>query len=306
MTIIDMSIAYTRADTSVCPYIYVPTQASYNCACPDEMQHTNQNCVPPEVKILITTETDFEDDKNDHYEYDHYEISSLRPEVNAQKSRNLLFEIDAHKNLFKGRPGYHYKHDLMFSFGIENNQNCLFSIEMKSHKSTKKIITSIGVQFATQLTVDWLGDTIYMINHDSSDYSNPRIEQIRIDGRSRRTVFWSEDLTVPHDIAVDPIAGFLFWTDSSHRPDYNKDKYRLIARATMSGQNIVPLLNKNGSGSQIRTITLDYRSKNIYFIDHDENSIKKISYFHKAQNAPENIKENRKHKIIFTSLGIVF
>jgi hypothetical protein len=43
--------------------------------------------------------------------------------------------------------------------------------------------------------------------------------------------------------------------------------------------------------------------QNIYFIDHSDNSINSISYFHKSQNSPLIIKENRKHKVIFTSLG---
>ena len=182
---------------------------------------------------------------------------------------------------------------------------------MKQDPPTTQTITNVGLRKATALSVDWLGDSIYWINEQANRYA--RIEQIGIKGNSRRTVIWGDQLNEPYELKVDPIAGFIFWTDWKKRISPDDDRIRIISRATMAGDQITPLASNrfNTVGDRIKHITLDYRNKGkprffgfsatvsfnpnraqmIYYVDYDKENIQAISYYQKLVDKPKVISQ---------------
>lgn len=64
-----------------------------------------------------------------------------------------------------------------------------------------------GLDDPRGLAVDWLGLNLYWV-----DGTQKLVGVISFDGLLRRHLF-STELDQPHDIVVDPLSGFLFWSD---------------------------------------------------------------------------------------------
>merc|ERR1711892_442542 len=110
-----------------------------------------------------------------------------------------------------------------------------------------------------------------------------------MDGESRRTVIWGDELDEPYELKVDPIQGYIFWTDWRKRLEDKTDQIRIISRATMAGDDITPLASNrfNTVGDRIKHMTLDYRSQTIYYVDYDKDNIQSISYHQKLTDKPK-------------------
>jgi hypothetical protein len=73
---------------------------------------------------------------------------------------------------------------------------------------------------------------------------------------------------------VDPVAGYIFWTDWSYHD-------KTLVRSDMSGANCVSLISSNLTphvGDRLNAITLDPVNKLLYVIDLDTNVIYEVSY----------------------------
>ena len=98
-----------------------------------------------------------------------------------------------------------------------------------------------------------------------------------LEGRERRTVIRETELGSPSDLKVDPKEGFIFWVDWDYKIE-GKSSYvnRCMARATMAGDDVTPIVTSDSVGERISTFTLDYRKKKIYFIDYDTVRVSRI------------------------------
>jgi len=151
------------------------------------------------------------------------EVSTFDPENNQGnwdrgQGRPKEFETDAEQTLWS--LDYHYSHQLMFYFDVRNGKRSLLS--RRNSDGAITVLVDVGVDDATKLTVDWLGDSIYFINRDANVFghnSNPRIEQVSLEGRERRTVIRETELGSPSDLKVDPKEGFIFWVDWDYKID---------------------------------------------------------------------------------------
>lgn len=121
-----------------------------------------------------------------------------------------------------------------------------------------EILVSNELASVEGMALDWISHTLYFV-----DGLRAKIELIRTDvnhsGRMRKTILDNQKLKKPRGIAVDPVHGYLFWTDwDSEKPSIN--------RADLDGTNIKQLFTKpivewpNG-------ITIDYIQNRIYWID---------------------------------------
>ena len=132
------------------------------------------------------------------------EVSTFDPENNQGnwdrgQGRPKEFETDAEQTLWS--LDYHYSHQLMFYFDVRNGKRSLLS--RRNSDGAITVLVDVGVDDATKLTVDWLGDSIYFINRDANVFghnSNPRIEQVSLEGRERRTVIRETELVSPSSV----------------------------------------------------------------------------------------------------------
>ena len=194
-----------------CKYIPPANQKRHRCACPDDLQPIDGEpwCRSRDFKILfVGTRSNLGQGR--------MEVSTFDPENNQGnwdrgQGRPKEFETDAEQTLWS--LDYHYSHQLMFYFDVRNGKRSLLS--RRNSDGAITVLVDVGVDDATKLTVDWLGDSIYFINRDANVFdhnSNPRIEQVSLEGRAQRTVIRETELGSPSDIKVDPKEGFIFWS----------------------------------------------------------------------------------------------
>ncbi|KAL4716507.1 hypothetical protein ACJJTC_015935 [Scirpophaga incertulas] len=96
------------------------------------------------------------------------------------------------------------------------------------------------------------------------------VQVCTLDGQYRRTLI-AGDMESPRAIAVDPIAGYLFWTDWSGGS-------ARIERATLAGEKRVVIARVAGGSGWPNGITLDPLSRQIYWIDARSDTIQRASY----------------------------
>jgi len=85
-------------------------------------------------------------------------------------------------------------------------------------KVSKANIVSTGLIKPEGLACDWINNKIYWTDSDTK-----RIEVAGLSGKDKdRTVLIWEDLDLPRAISLDPISGFMFWTDWGQYPKIEK------------------------------------------------------------------------------------
>ena len=117
------------------------------------------------------------------------------------------------------------------------------------------------------LAYDWITKKIYWTDSETN-----LIEVIQVDGSNRKVLYWT-DLDQPRAVVVDPIRGYLFWTDrgSSHK----------IERASMDGDQSSRKVLIEGTQEGIEEpngLTIDYESGRIYWVDATHGKIESVNY----------------------------
>ncbi|UMM10088.1 hypothetical protein L5515_000020 [Caenorhabditis briggsae] len=109
------------------------------------------------------------------------------------------------------------------------------------------------------LAVDWITNTLYIIESGSR-----RIDVSSYDG-DRRTVLLADGLTLPLDIALDPLRGEMFFTNQLK-----------IEAAAMDGTNRRTLVNTHTH--QVSGIVVDITAKRVYWVDPKVDRLESIDY----------------------------
>lgn len=115
---------------------------------------------------------------------------------------------------------------------------------------------------ADGLAVDWIYDHIYY-----SDTKRCTIEVATFEGTMRTTLV-KDQLEVPRSVALDPINGWMYWSDWGKSPR--------IERAGMDGSHRQTLIDTNIKWPN--GITLDLVRKQIYWVDAKLNIISACDY----------------------------
>ncbi|XP_062564509.1 low-density lipoprotein receptor-like isoform X2 [Armigeres subalbatus] len=128
--------------------------------------------------------------------------------------------------------------------------------------SDKTVVVKDQTVTSDGLAVDWIYNHIYF-----TDIKKATIELTNFDGNMGKIVI-KDDLEIPRAIALDPIDGWMYWTDWGTTPR--------IERAGMDGthrQVIVTYEVKWPNG-----ITLDLVRKRVYWVDAKLNTISSCDY----------------------------
>ncbi|CAI4230259.1 unnamed protein product [Auanema sp. JU1783] len=113
--------------------------------------------------------------------------------------------------------------------------------------------------YPRSLAVDWITNTLYIIESGSR-----RIDVSSYDG-DKRTVLIADGLTLPLDIALDPLRGEMFFTN----------QYALEG-AAMDGSKRRVLLNTHTH--QVSGIVVDIPAKRVYWVDPKVDRLESIDY----------------------------
>ena len=127
----------------------------------------------------------------------------------------------------------------------------------KDRNSTDPILPTVQseqlvtLQNPDGLAIDWVGKNLYWC-----DKGSDTIEVSDLSGK-HRSVLISNGLSEPRAIAVDPLGGYMFWSDWGNRPH--------IGRAGMDGSNQTIIIEE-GLGWP-NAIAIEFATKEIFFGD---------------------------------------
>lgn len=133
---------------------------------------------------------------------------------------------------------------------------------MKSVVLRNRLVTSDG------LAVDWIYNHIYF-----TDTKNCTIELVTVDG-NMGMVLIQDELKIPRSIAVNPLAGFMYWTDWGDEPK--------IERAGMDGTHRQAIVTQDVKWPN--GLTLDLVKERVYWADAKLNMISSCNYDGSGRN----------------------
>ncbi|XP_046845286.1 low-density lipoprotein receptor-related protein 5-like [Xenia sp. Carnegie-2017] len=173
--------------------------------------------------------------------------------------------------------------DLVVPLGVDTkNQHIYFGehvlgkIYRVNYNGSSQELIMENVTNIEGLAIDWIGRKIYW-----TAFLSETIEVATLDGKFRK-VLVNTGLQYPLGMAVDPIAGFLFWTDWGVNAT--------IERCDLDGSNRVILVSRNIVLPH--GITLDLNTRRVYWIESWYDTISSMDY------------DGRNRKVIFENTGL--
>lgn len=119
-----------------------------------------------------------------------------------------------------------------------------------------RLVTSDG------LAVDWIYNHIYF-----TDTKNCTIELMTVDGNMGKVLI-RDEMKIPRAIAVNPLTGWMFWTDWGDEPK--------IERAGMDGSHRTAIVTRDVKWPN--GLTLDLVKERVYWADAKLNMISSCNY----------------------------
>ncbi|XP_014786530.1 low-density lipoprotein receptor-related protein 6 [Octopus bimaculoides] len=129
---------------------------------------------------------------------------------------------------------------------------------------TSTNVITFGLLSPDGLALDWLGKKLYWTDSETN-----RIEVSNLNGSFRKILFW-ENLDQPRAIALDPLNGYMYWTDWGERPK--------IERAGMDGNKLNRSVIISEDIHWPNGLTLDYDDSKIYWADAKLNFIHSCNF----------------------------
>ncbi|XP_067614233.1 very low-density lipoprotein receptor isoform X3 [Eurosta solidaginis] len=227
---------------AACSQICINEVGGYKCECEagymrDPRNHTRCKATEGHASLLLARRHDIR-----KIALDHMEMTSI---VNNTKSATALD--------FVFRTGMIFWSDVstMSIYKAPIDEGNDKTIVLKEHT-----VTSDG------LAVDWIYNHIYF-----TDTHKCTIELTNFDGNMGKVLI-EDGLDIPRSIALDPIEGWMYWSDWGASPR--------IERAGMDGSHRTTIINYDVKWPN--GITLDLVRKRIYWVDGKLNVISSANY----------------------------
>ncbi|XP_039970015.1 low-density lipoprotein receptor isoform X4 [Bactrocera tryoni] len=229
-------------DPGACSQICINEVGGYKCECEagymrDPRNHTRCKATEGHASLLLARRHDIR-----KIALDHMEMTSI---VNNTKSATALD--------FVFRTGMIFWSDVstqsIYKAPIDEGNDK--SVVLKDHS-----VTSDG------LAVDWIYNHIYF-----TDTHKCTLELTNFDGNMGKVLI-EDGLDIPRSIALDPIEGWMYWSDWGASPR--------IERAGMDGSHRTTIINYDVKWPN--GITLDLVRKRIYWVDGKLNIIASANY----------------------------
>lgn len=120
-----------------------------------------------------------------------------------------------------------------------------------------------GLQSPDGLACDWIGKKLYWIDSETK-----RMEVSHLDGRHRKILFWHM-MDQPRAVAVNPLSGYLYWTDWGEEPK--------IERAGMDGDGASRTAIVTTDIHWPNGLSIDYGEGRLYWVD------ARLGYIHSCE-----------------------
>ncbi|KAH8358574.1 hypothetical protein KR093_000879 [Drosophila rubida] len=229
-------------DPGACSQICINEMGSFKCKChegymKDPSNHTRCKATEGHASLLLARRHDIR-----KIALDHMEMTSI---VNNTKSATALD--------FVFRTGMIFWSDVttqsIYKAPIDEGNDKTVVLKQSS-------VTSDG------LAVDWIYNHVYY-----TDTHKCTIEMTNFDGNMGKVLI-KDSLDIPRSIALDPIDGWMYWSDWGASPR--------IERAGMDGSHRTTIINYDVKWPN--GITLDMVRKRLYWVDGKLNVISSANY----------------------------
>lgn len=165
-------------------------------------------------------------------------------------------------------------------FELDVQRNCLFYSTVMAIKIYRKCGSGIEIDIIAEdyskslagFSYDWKSGALYFV---SSEYRSIELIPIRdyhyhTSNALRRPVIRLSDRAEPRDLIVNPLSGFLFWSDM------NVDT-KSLWRANLDGSNARAIL-RNALTTIPTRLAIDFDEDRIYWIDFYDRSIARCDF----------------------------
>ncbi|XP_030373632.1 low-density lipoprotein receptor-like isoform X7 [Scaptodrosophila lebanonensis] len=226
----------------VCSQLCVNEVGGFKCECEagymrDPRNHTRCKATEGHASLLLARRHDIR-----KIALDHMEMTSI---VNSTKSATALDFV--------------FRTGMIFWSDVTTQSIYKAPIDEGNEKTVvlkKSSVTSDG------LAVDWIYNHVYF-----TDTHKCTIELTNFDGNMGKVLI-EDELDIPRSIALDPIEGWMYWSDWGASPR--------IERAGMDGSHRTTIINYDVKWPN--GITLDLVRKRIYWVDGKLNIISSANY----------------------------
>ncbi|XP_055342132.1 low-density lipoprotein receptor-related protein 2-like [Paramacrobiotus metropolitanus] len=213
-----------------CDQICMDTLGSYRCMCnPDYQLEKQGTCrVSDSSKLRIIYAR-----REGVYDVDRQAVK-IRKLVNTSKA----YAVD-----------YHFINNVLYWTDTDERRPAVYSAPLGDVATrANTTVATFALKNPVGLAVDWVANKLYVV-----DLAAKRIDVMELDG-SYRAIVISQNLTAPLAIALDPLFGAMFISDSKR-----------IERASMDGTSRRTILNERMYF--VSSVTTDLIAKRIYYCD---------------------------------------
>ncbi|XP_059478315.1 low-density lipoprotein receptor-like isoform X3 [Neocloeon triangulifer] len=225
-----------------CSQVCINEKGSFKCQCLEEYQkeprdHTRCKATEGHASLLFARRHDIR-----KISLDHHEMTAI---VNETKSATALDFV--------------FRTGMIFWSDVSDQK--IYKAPIDEGKD-KVVVIRNEITTSDGLAVDWIYNHIYW-----TDTGKNTIELANFDGSMRKTLI-KDDLEEPRAIALNPVEGWMYWTDWGTEPK--------IERAGMDGSHRQTIVNyevkwPNG-------LTLDLVKRQVYWVDAKLNTISSCDY----------------------------
>lgn len=230
------------AEPGVCSQVCVNEVGRFKCECTagyqrDPHDHTRCKATEGHASLLFARRHDIR-----KIALDHNEMTSI---VNATKSATAL--------------------DFVFRTGMifwsDVTEQKIYKAPIDEGNAPIVVVSGEPVS-SDGLAVDWIYNHLYY-----TDTMRSSIEVINFDGNMGRTLI-KDAVDIPRALALDPIDGYMYWTDWGASPR--------IERAGMDGSHRQVIVSSNVKWPN--GLTLDLERKRVYWVDAKLSVISSCNY----------------------------
>ncbi|XP_059621431.1 very low-density lipoprotein receptor-like isoform X4 [Phlebotomus argentipes] len=240
-------------------------RGGFKCECVDgymrdPRDHTRCKATEGHASLLFARRKDIR-----KISLDHREMTSI---VNDTKSATAL--------------DYVFRTGMIFWSDVAEQKIYKAPIDEGSDKTVvvrDQIVTSDG------LAVDWIYNHIYF-----TDTHKCTIELTNFDGNMGKVLI-KDDMEIPRSIALDPLNGWMYWTDWGSSPR--------IERAGMDGTHRMAIVTYDVKWPN--GITLDLVRKRVYWVDAKLNEISSCNYDGSGRNVVLYSADSLRHPFSITT-----
>jgi len=232
------------------------------CGCPDglELSSDKKTCIQPEAFMFYTIPKQSLSKKELWESYKIKKDSAITGNVVvgidgfSLDTHGTRFPFNNSKWMSASQLDFHVRDRMVY--WTHAHHKAIYGSHMWT--GDQQVLVQVGIGMLEGLAVDWIGRQVYW-----ADGSTNRIEVAKIDTFVRRAVVWS-GVDSPRCLAVDPIRGYIFWSQWTNIPS--------LMRGQLDGGNVGQLITTTLPG-RANSLTVDYNDGRIYWVDFESNLV---------------------------------